>query len=123
MEYIKKFNEYLELLNEGITDIKNYKNWKIEYNQNLNHDLEIRLKERTNLKNVDDIDFIYKMIIDIVKDSGYYGECVFVFKQFDLKVISRIIPKEKKLKIITFLGIEYNTNKYNYIIEMPKIKI
>ena len=51
---IKKYNEFIL---EGITDMKNYKNWKIEYSQNLNHDLQERLKNRTKLKNIDNTDF------------------------------------------------------------------
>ena len=51
----RKIKKYDEFILEGITDMKNYKNWKIEYSQRIEHDLHQRLslqavEERLNVR-------------------------------------------------------------------------
>ena len=54
------------------------------------------------------------MIIDDAINGRFYGECCYIFPQFDIKIIVDIELLNKKIYIATFLGIDYIVGKVNY---------
>jgi hypothetical protein len=105
-----KFIKYFKQLFEGFLDFNKFKNWRIFYYHNTNHDLEKRIKERTN---IDDKTFneILIKIINICENEKIEGEWVFASFKYNFKIIVDIENIKSEILIITILSSDQKTKE------------
>ena len=117
MKYINYFNSFLESVNS----LTNYNNWYIEYND-IDHDLELRLKQRSTIRNTNNFSSLAEKIIDKSISLNLEGDYSFIFPQFNfLQVIANVNKNKKELTIVTFLSRNMGTSKIKDKIIMNKI--
>ena len=117
MKYINYFNSFLESVNS----LTSYNNWFVEYND-INHNLESRLKERSTIRNTKNFSSLVEKIVDKSIELNLEGDYSFVFPQFNfLQVIVNVDKNKKELSIVTFLSRNMKTKLLKDKIIMNKI--
>ena len=97
------FIKYFKQLFEGFFDLNSIRNWKIYYYHNNEHNLEDRIKKRTNLNEEIFNDFLYK-VVEVSEIDNLNGDWVFVSFKYSFKIIIDIENTKNKILIITILG-------------------
>lgn len=116
-----KYLNYYNSLYENVSSLTSYNNWSIDYNDE-NHDLNIRLIQRSNIRDTNIFSKLVEKIINKSIESNLDGEYSFVFPQFNfLQVIANIDNNNKDIFIITFLSRTMETKNINDKIIMNKI--
>jgi len=117
-------NEYFDNFLNFIT-FNIYKNGKklryeIEWNHNNNHDLIKRLKDRTSVKNSDELKNLIKkllneLFIDFYQEIINNGSYSLWLSEYNISIIVNINHKYKKIMFVTFLNGIISNNVTNTI--------
>lgn len=99
MKFLKFFNQIFE----SITNNKLINDWILIFNHNNKHNLDEKLKHRTNASETQFNIFINK-IIKIIDSEELDDVFVFISFKLSIKIITHINLKERKMLIVTILG-------------------
>lgn len=109
-----RFIKYFKQLFESITFVKNKDAWKIEYNHGVNHNLDDKLLNRTDMTEINFKECI-DAIIKIIENEKLNGDYAFISIKNNAKIIVNISLNIKRLYIVTILGKNENLkNNQNY---------
>lgn len=111
MKFLKYFKQ-IKLLIESLTDTKNIDDWKLLYNHGINHNLDDKLKERTNLNEKEFNKILYK-VKEICNYEGLKGDWIFYSLKDEFKIVLNINNINKTIYLVTILSKKQATNTNN----------
>lgn len=97
-----RFIKYFKLFLENFTDNSNIRNYVITYFHTKLHDINIKILQRTSIKNENEFNEILNNIIIKIENDKLIGNYTFVSFKYSAKIVTK--TSNKILKIITILG-------------------